>query len=134
MDVIREFDPWKDPWCTCPRKYSFNPYTGCSHRCVYCYITSYIPRAFDCRPKSRLIERVERDVQKLDRRLFVSMSNSSDPYPAIERKLRNTRRCLEIFRRNNIAVQIITKSDLVLRDLDLLQDMRCVVSLSLIHI
>ncbi|RLI73643.1 radical SAM protein, partial [Archaeoglobales archaeon] len=31
MDVIRPFDPWRSKLCTCPNKYSFNPYTGCQH-------------------------------------------------------------------------------------------------------
>ncbi|MEM0325409.1 MAG: radical SAM protein, partial [Desulfurococcaceae archaeon] len=41
LKVIREFDPWKSPLCTCPRKYSLHPYTGCDHSCLYCYATSY---------------------------------------------------------------------------------------------
>lgn len=131
LDVIRKFDPWGDPWCTCPPKYSLNPYTGCPHRCVYCYITSYIPRAFECRPKTDLITRVKRDLDKIDRRSFISLSNSSDPYPPQERKLRLTRQCLEIFRDEGIPFQIVTKSDLVLGDLDILRESRCVVSFTI---
>jgi DNA repair photolyase len=131
LDVIRDFDPWNDPLCTCPAKYGFNPYTGCAHRCVYCYITSYIPRAFECRPKPDLIQRVKRDLRKIDRRRFVSMSNSSDPYPPLEKRFELTRECLELFQREKIRVQIVTKSDLVLRDLDLLKEMECVVSFTI---
>ncbi|MEM2874587.1 MAG: radical SAM protein [Candidatus Hadarchaeales archaeon] len=131
MDVIREFDPWKDPLCTCPRKYGLNPYTGCLHSCVYCYISSYIPRAFECRPKKDLLYRVERDLRKADPDLVISMSNSSDPYPPVEAELRLTRGCLELMARERRKVQIITKSDLVVRDLDLLKKIPCVVSFTI---
>jgi len=131
MDVLRKFDPWGDPLCTCPPKYGLNPYTGCAHRCVYCYITSYIPRAFDCRPKKDLAARLRRDLAKADRRMFVSMSNSSDPYPPQEGELSLTRACLEMLREHGMAVQIITKSDLVLRDADILSRMPSVVSFTI---
>lgn len=131
MDVIREFDPWKDPLCTCPKKYGLNPYTGCPHSCVYCYISSYIPRAFECRPKKNLLSRVERDLKRADPDLVISMSNSSDPYPPAEAELRLTRGCLELIAEERRKVQIITKSDLVTRDLALLKKIPCVVSLTI---
>jgi DNA repair photolyase len=128
MDVIRKFDPWGDPLCTCPKKLGFNPYTGCDHRCIYCYVSSYVPRAFECREKKNLVARVERDLKRIDKSLVISMSNSSDPYPPMEAKLRLTRACLELFSGEDCRVQIITKSDLVARDADLLSKMRCVAS------
>ncbi len=131
IEIISRFDPWGDPLCTCSPKYSLNPYTGCQHRCLYCYITSYIPRAFECRPKKDLLQRVRRDLGKLDRRLPISLSNSSDPYPPLERELGLTRKCLELIGRAGLAVQIITKSDLVARDVDLLSRMRSVVSFTI---
>ncbi|MBI5253313.1 MAG: radical SAM protein, partial [Euryarchaeota archaeon] len=82
--AITYFDPWRDPLCTCPRKYSLNPYTGCEHRCVYCYITSYIPRGFECRIKKNLLGEVKRDRKKLNKKIPISMSNSSDPYTTME--------------------------------------------------
>ncbi|MEM4973578.1 MAG: hypothetical protein QXR87_07740, partial [Candidatus Hadarchaeales archaeon] len=131
MRVITEFDPWGDPLCTCPRKYSLNPYTGCQHHCLYCYITSYIPRAFNCRPKRDLLARIRAELPKLDRRLPVSLSNSSDPYPPMEGRLHLTRKCLQALAQAGFAVQIITKSNLVVGDLDLLEGMRAVVSFTL---
>ncbi len=35
--ILRPFDPWNSPLCTCPPKMSLNPYTGCPHGCIYCY-------------------------------------------------------------------------------------------------
>lgn len=126
--MIRLFDPWRDSYCTCPRKYSLNPYTGCEHSCVYCYITSYIPRAFEARLKKNLLTEVRRQRAKLDPGLVISIANSSDPYTPMERRFRRTRACLELLR--DFKVLIITKSDLVARDIDLLRDMRSCVSMT----
>jgi len=131
MDVIRKFDPWGDPLCTCPKKLGFNPYTGCDYRCIYCYVSSYVPRAFECREKKNLVARVERDLNLINKNLVISMSNSSDPYPPMEAKLKLTRACLELFSHEDCRVQIITKSDLVARDTDLLSKMRCVASFTI---
>jgi len=120
MEVIKPFDPWKGTLCTCRNKYSLNPYTGCSHACIYCYITSYIPNAFECRPKKDLLRRVERDLQKIDKKP-ISMSNSSDPYPPMERKMNLTRDVLKLLCKNNHPTLIVTKSDIVSRDVDILR-------------
>ena len=131
MNVVCKFDPWNDPLCTCPKKYSLNPYTGCQHHCLYCYITSYIPRGFECRPKKDLFRRVKADLRKLDKHFPISLSNSSDPYPPMERELGLTRKCLKLIAEADFPVQIITKSDLIIRDLDLLKKMRSVVSFTI---
>ncbi len=132
MDVIRDFDPWGDPLCTCPKKYGFNPYTGCPYHCRYCYITSYIPRAFECRPKKNLIARVERDLKRIDKHRVISMSNSSDPYPPLEKKMKLTRSCLKIFMQYGCRrLLVVTKSDLVTRDADLLKQMQSAVSITI---
>jgi len=131
LDVIREFDPWKSPLCTCPKKYSLNPYTGCSFSCIYCYITGFIKDAFKVRAKKDIIKRVKRDIKRMDKNLFVSMSNSSDPYPYIERNLYITREILKLFREEGVRVLIVTKSDLVKRDIDILKDMNVAVSITI---
>jgi DNA repair photolyase len=122
MDVIRQFDPWGSKLCTCKNKYSLNPYTGCPHQCVYCYITSYIPNAFSCRPKKDLLKRVKRDLRKLDKKP-ISLSNSSDPYPPMERERKDTRGVLKLLCKNQQPVLIVTKSDIVTRDMDILDRM-----------
>ncbi len=129
--LIREFDPWSGELCTCPKKYSFNPYTGCSHRCIYCYITSYIPNAFNLRLKKGVVKKISEEVKKLDEKKYVSMSNSSDPYPLEEKKYEITRKILKIFRENQIKLLIITKSDLVGRDVDILSKMHSSVSVTI---
>jgi len=129
MDLIKPFDPWKSELCTCPKKYSFNPYTGCFHRCVYCYAT-YIPRFHEVRVKKDLFKRLERDLNRLPKNSLISMSNSSDPYPPIEKHLEITRRCLEIMRDYDLRILIVTKGDFT-RDLDILSEMRCAVSVTI---
>jgi DNA repair photolyase len=116
--------------CTCPPKLTFNPYTGCDHGCVYCYASSYIPQFAKCRPKKGLLQRLQREATKLKGET-VSISNSSDPYPRLEATTGLTRRCLEILAENNCRIQIITKSNLVIRDDDLLNKVPSTVALTI---
>lgn len=130
MNLLTWFDPWRSPLCTCPPKLTFNPYTGCDHKCVYCYASSYIPRFYDCRPKKDLLPRLEREAAKLKGEL-ISIANSSDPYPTVEAEKGLTRRCLEILTRQNCRIQIITKSNIVLRDIDLLKRVPSMVAVTI---
>ena len=130
MVLISRFDPWRSSMCTCPPKLTFNPYTGCDHGCVYCYASSYIPQFAKCRPKKNLLERLRREAEKLKGET-VSVANSSDPYPRMEATAELTRRCLEILAENNCRIQIITKSDLVIRDNDLIRKVPSTVALTL---
>ena len=119
MPLISRFDPWQSGLCTCPPKLTFNPYTGCDHKCIYCYASSYIPSFSDCRPKKDLLAALKREAAKLNGET-ISIANSSDPYPRAEASTGLTRRCLEILAESNCKIQIITKSNLVVRDDDLL--------------
>jgi DNA repair photolyase len=119
VPLITSFDPWHSSLCTCPPKLTFNPYTGCDHQCLYCYATSYIPNFKECRPKKDLLSTLKREASKLASQT-ISISNSSDPYPKIEASEGLTRRCLEILAENNCKIQIVTKSNIVTRDDDLL--------------
>ncbi|MFO7968214.1 MAG: radical SAM protein [Archaeoglobaceae archaeon] len=129
-DVVRPFDPWRSTLCTCPTKYSFNPYTGCAHGCLYCYAT-YIPHFHRLRLKKNLMKHLERDLRKLPENQLISMSNSSDPYPPLERERMVTRGCLELMRERDVRLLIVTKSDIAARDIDLLSRMRCAVSITI---
>ncbi|AEM39429.1 Radical SAM domain protein [Pyrolobus fumarii 1A] len=118
--VIRSFDPWSSPLCTCPPKYSLQPYTGCSHFCRYCYATAYIGMKKST-PKQRLLERLEYDLKRfVNPCLTINMSTSSDPYPPEERVYRLTRRVLEFLVPRGYRILITTKSSLVARDADVL--------------
>ena len=119
VDVIRDFDPWKGPLCTCPPKYSFQPYTGCSHGCLYCYATSYI-RAKNARPKKDLIKRLLHDLRRIDPHRPINMSTSSDPYTPEERKYMLTRKALKILVPMGFRILITTKGIIVMRDIDII--------------
>jgi DNA repair photolyase len=130
VPLISSFDPWRSGLCTCPPKLTFNPYTGCDHQCVYCYATGYIPNFKDCRPKKDALTILKREAAKLIGET-VSISNSSDPYPRAETSEGLTRRCLEILVESNCKIQIITKSNLVTRDDDLLAKIPATVALTI---
>ncbi len=128
--MIGIFDPWKGGLCTCKKKYTLNPYTGCMHHCLYCYITSYVKNGFDLRIKNINFKIFENKIKKLDKDIPFSISNSSDPYPEVEESLKITRKILEILKENDFKVSIITKSSLFLRDVDILKDMKVTISLT----
>lgn len=128
---MNPFDPWKSPLCSCPPKMSLNPYTGCPHGCLYCYAASYIPRFHECRPKADLLKRLGREVKSVLPGTLVAMSNSSDPYPFLERDLLLSRGCLQVFKERGLRVQVVTKSDLVVRDLDLFAEMDAAVAITI---
>jgi DNA repair photolyase len=130
VSLISKFDPWHSKLCTCPPKLTFNPYTGCDHACVYCYASSYIPKFFNCRPKKDLIPRLKREAAKLKGGL-ISISNSSDPYPNLEAETGLMRKCLELLSECDCKIQIVTKSNIVVRDVDLLKKMRSMVTLTI---
>jgi DNA repair photolyase len=130
MALISRFDPWRSSLCTCPPKLTFNPYTGCDHGCVYCYASSYIPKFSQCRPKKDLLQRLRRQAEKLNGETL-SIANSSDPYPRMEATMGLTRRCLEILAESNCRIQIVTKSNLVIRDDDILNKTTSTVALTI---
>ena len=114
----------------CPSKYSLSPYTGCGHSCAYCYITSYVPSAFKPRAKRDVLERISRDVGIIDKRVPILLSASSDPYTSMERTLGITREVLRILAQAGTRFMIQTKSDLVLRDADVISSAGAVVGMT----
>jgi DNA repair photolyase len=88
-----------------------------------------VPRFSDCRPKKDLIQRLRKEADGLNGEI-VSISNSSDPYPSLEEKMGLMRDCLKILSKRRCRVQIVTKSPLVMRDVDLLKRFASMVSLT----
>ncbi len=105
--------------CTCPKKFSLQPYTGCPFSCLYCYATSYIKERGV--PKKNFLERLRRDLTKIPIGSIINLSTSSDPYPPLEGKLLLTRKAIELLVKSGMKVLITTKSDLVSRDWDLIK-------------
>lgn len=73
---------------------------------------------------------MEQEAAKLKGEL-ISIANSSDPYPTVEAERGLTRRCLEILTRHKCRIQIITKSNIVLRDIDLLKRVPSMVAVTI---
>ncbi len=120
LSVAQVFDPWNSPLCTCPVKYSLNPYTGCTIGCRYCYATAYIGEK-PSTAKKRLIERLLKDLSRMNPQIPINIGTSSDPYPPEEEKLGVTRKVLEVLIPRGRRILITTKGTIyAARDLDLI--------------
>ncbi len=111
LRILSVFDPWGSSLCTCPRKYSLNPYTGCSIGCLYCYATAYIG-VRDSMPKKDAVKRLLGDLLKTDPRLPINIGTSSDPYPPEEERIGLTRAILEVLVPAGRKILITTKGTL----------------------
>ena len=100
-----------------------NLYRGCTHGCVYCDSRSACYRFAhpfeDVEVKRNAPELLEDILRKRRKKCVISTGSMSDPYQPCERELRLTRRCLELIGHYGFGASVITKSDLVLRDLEL---------------
>jgi DNA repair photolyase len=104
--------------------YSLNPYHGCQHACVYCYAPNVLNVERERWGKFVNIRRnmpniLSKELKKKDKAI-VGISTVTDPYQPLERKYKLTRYCLEQLLKYDFPICIQTKSDLVLRDLDLI--------------
>lgn len=127
MRIISPFDPWKNRLCTCPKKYSLSAYTGCEHGCLYCYASSYIKNFTLPRPKKDFLKRLENDIKKIPQNSIITISNSSDPYQPLEKTLKLTQGALKILKQYPLRINIVTKSRLILRDLEILKEFKNIV-------
>ncbi len=112
---------------------SLNPYRGCEHGCIYCYARpthEYLGFSAGLDFESKIM--VKEDAPELLRKELSSpkwkpqiivMSGVTDCYQPVERKLKLTRRCLEVLLDFRNPVGIITKNSLVTRDIDVLSEM-----------
>lgn len=118
-------NPVKQPDTWFGLKYNMNLYRGCQHRCIYC----------DSRSQCYGIDRFDQDVlvkanapellrEELARKRVkgtIGTGSMNDPYMPIEKKVNLTGRALAIIAEFRFPVHVITKSDLVARDVDVLQ-------------
>jgi DNA repair photolyase len=110
--------------------YAMNPYVGCSHSCRYCY-AAFMRRFTGRKEKWGEFVDVKINAPELlageirrKRMGRVWVSGVCDPYQAVEKKYRLTRQCLEILVENQWPVTIQTKSSLVLRDIEILEEFK----------
>ncbi|MFO0830867.1 MAG: PA0069 family radical SAM protein [Phycisphaerales bacterium] len=121
-------------------KWTVNPYRGCEHGCIYCYARpgheylglscglDFETKVFAKREAPALLRR------ELSKKSWqgetIMMSGVTDCYQPLEAEFRLTRQCLEVMLEFRQSVSIITKSSLIVRDLDILQEMA---RLNLVH-
>ena len=119
--------------------YGMNIYRGCSHGCIYCDSRSrcyQFTHAFeDIEVKRNAPALLEQALRGKRRRAMIGTGSMSDPYMHCEEQLGLTRQCLEVIGRYGFGAAIQTKSDRVLRDIDLLdqinREAKCVVQMTL---
>lgn len=119
--------------------YGMNIYRGCSHGCIYCDSRSrcyqFTHPFEDIEVKQNAPELLEAALRTKRKRAMIGTGSMSDPYMHCEEQLGLTRRCLEVLQRYGFGVAIQTKSDRILRDMDLLDEInrsaKCVVQMTL---
>lgn len=120
-------------------KNGMNLYRGCTHGCIYCDSRSkcyqFTHDFEDIEVKQNASELLEQALHSKRKKCMIGTGAMCDPYMHCEKELRLTRRCIEIIERYGFGLAIQTKSDLVLRDLDLFQKIqekaKCVVQMTL---
>lgn len=107
--------------------YCVNPYTGCAHACRYCYATFMKKFSDHKEPWGSFVD-VKVNALDLMRKALrrqhtgqVVLSSVTDPYQPVESRYKLTRGCLELLAQSNLQVSILTKSGLVVRDIDVLR-------------
>ncbi len=114
-----------------PFRWTINPYRGCEFGCKYCYArythdvmeldaTDFEDKIYAKHASAALLRQ---ELSRIDRKEHIALGTATDPYQPAERRFGRTRAILEVFaRERGRFLGITTKSDLVLRDLDLLRE------------
>lgn len=104
--------------------YGINIYRGCTHGCIYCDSRSEVyqmnHKFEDIEVKVNAPELLKRELVRR-KPLMIGTGAMTDPYIPLEKRLKNVRKCLELIYRYGFGFACLTKSDLVLRDIDLLK-------------
>ena len=119
--------------------YGMNIYRGCSHGCIYCDSRSrcyqFTHPFEDIEVKQNAPELLEKALRSKRKKCMIGTGAMSDPYMHCEEQLRLTRKCLEIILKYGFGAAIQTKSDRILQDIDLLDQInravKCVVQITL---
>ncbi len=120
-------------------KNGMNLYRGCSHGCIYCDSRSkcyHIEHAFeDIEVKENAIDLLEYALKHKRKKCMIGTGAMTDPYIPLELEIGNVRKALRLIYEYGFGVTLLTKSDRILRDLDLLQKInettKCVVQMTL---
>ncbi len=105
-------------------KYNMNLYRGCQHQCIYCDSRSLCYGIEDfshIQVKENAIDLLRKELAGKRVKGTIGTGSMNDPYMSIESKIGLTRRALEVIAEFRFPVHILTKGDLVLRDIDMLE-------------
>lgn len=105
-------------------RYNMNLYRGCQHGCIYCDSRSLcyqLGELSDIRLKDNAIALLEKELKSKRTKGTIGFGSMNDPYMPVEKDLQITRKALQIIKNFKYPVHIITKSDLVVRDIDILK-------------
>jgi len=117
--------------------YSMNLYRGCQHNCIYCDSRSkvyQIENFSDILIKENAIELLEKELSRKRVKGTIGFGSMNDPYMPIENDIKLTRKALQIILKYRFPIHIITKSILILRDIDILKKISqiyCCVSITI---
>ncbi len=120
--ILQKTKPNMDFWFY--SDYNMNLYRGCSHGCIYCDSRSlcYGIEDFDTiRSKKDAVQILESELQKKRQKGIIGMGAMSDPYNPLEKSKKLTRDSLKLILKYGFGTSIITKSHLIVRDIDLLK-------------
>src|ERR1700681_3435044 len=119
-------------------KWSLNPYGGCTHKCRFCFAVQYrvvadqgTQQDFGTRLfiKTNLVEVLARELRRPGMQgEHITLGSATDPYQAVEGRYRLTRGALSLLREHANPVSLLTKSPMIVRDVDLLADLARVAS------
>ena len=104
--------------------YQIDPYVGCEHLCYYCYALNQAETDWskEVLIYANISGQLKRELENISPQK-IYMGYYTDPYQPCEAEFRQTRQVLAQLLEKNFSVSILTKSDLVVRDMDLLQEM-----------
>jgi len=129
---LPRFNTFAQGFCTCPPKYNLNTYLGrCGHNCIYCYATKFPTFNGPPTPRTKLLEQIEAMAANTTQKLPVMISDCTDPYQPLEIEHQITRKCIQVLVGHGFTLLIVTKSDLVTRDIDLFKKTPTVVSVTI---
>jgi DNA repair photolyase len=111
-------------------RWSLNPYTGCAHRCTFCFVRAFERRADrpsddrygrSIRVKTNIAEVLARELARRSwKRELVAVGTATDPYQPAEGRFRLTRACIEQLGRGRTPFHVITRGPMIVRDVDVL--------------
>ena len=121
--ILSSVKPGTDTWYGI--RYNMNLYRGCQHGCIYCDSRStcyQLGELSDIRIKENALELLERELKSKRTIGTIGFGSMNDPYMPVEKEEELTLKALKIILKHRFPIHIITKSNLVVRDLDILKE------------